>query len=624
MKRPPVSFALTLGLVLAMLGAVPAAAEPSGTGSATASAAPAASAADSLRMWYTKPVANWENDALVQGNGSTGLMAYGAPSRERLHVNEKTLWRGGPAAGRDYIGGNRSSAVTPEQLENYRKALDDKSRYVFGLPATGPGGANEQLTSLMFGNTGGMGQYQDFGDVYLDLGATGVTDAGVKNYVRDLDLNTAISTVSYQADGVRYQREYLVSYPDQVAVVKLSASEPGKLSFTASTAAAAGLTTTATADAAAKRITLAGTVNDNQMRTELQLKLVNSGGSVSSTDGKTLSVAGADEVTLVYSTGTDYRNAYPAYRGENPHAAITQRVDAAAARSYSELRQRHLADYQNLFSRVRFDVGGQTPDIPTDQLMRNYRAGQYDLAVDELAYQFGRYLSIAGSRAGNLPTNLNGLWMVGDAGKYWGADYHFNVNVQMNYWPALTTNLAETQVPFNSYVQSLVVPGRLTADRSAAVATPDFAGTPIGSGNGFLINTQVNPFGHTAPIGSQEYGWNIGGSSWALQNVYDYYLFTGDKEFLRSTAYPMLKEMATFWNTYLWWSDYQQRLTVAPGVSAEQGPTAVGTTYDQSLVWELYRMAIDASKTLGMDADQRAVWESKQNQLKPIMIGVQG
>jgi len=244
----------------------------------------------------------------------------------------------------------------------------------------------------------------------------------------DLDMNTAVSTVNFDHDGVHYQREYFVSYPDEVAVVRLSASQPGKLSFTTSTAAASGLTTTAVADANEKRITLAGQVADNQMRAEMQLKLENQGGTVSSSDGRTLTVSGADSVTLVYTTGTNYKNEYPTYRGEDPHAKLTQRVDSAIASGYGALLDRHLTDYQELFSRVQFDVGAAVPDIPTDELMRNYRTGSHDLAVDQMAYQFGRYLSIAGSRIGDLPTNLCGLWMIGSASVFWGADYHFNVN----------------------------------------------------------------------------------------------------------------------------------------------------------------------------------------------------
>ncbi len=621
MKKRLISVAISIAILFSSLfSAVPvyAAEEKSemSTSGVGASGKPA-SDGNILRMWYTKPAADWTNDALVQGNGSTGLMAFGNPSKERLHFNENTLWQGGPSTSRPgYNGGNRTTAVTQAQLNAIREQADNHSTSVFPL---GTGG----LTNVM-GTGSGMGMYQDFGDIYVDFSSTGVTDSNVSNYVRDLNMRTAVSSVNYDYQGVHYKREYFVSYPDQVAVVRLTASEAGKLTFTTSVSAASGLTTTATADADQKRITLAGQVNDNQMKCEMQLKLVNEGGSVSSSDGKTLTVTGADTVTLVYSTGTNYKNEYPAYRGEDPHSKIASEVDAAAAKGYDTLLERHLADYQELFSRVEIDLGAKCPEISTDQLMKNYRNGQYDPAVEEMAYQFGRYLTIAGSREGNLPTNLCGLWLIGSASSFWGADFHFNVNVQMNYWPTMETNLAECAMPFNNFVKSLVVPGRLTAERSAAVKTDNFDTTPIGQGNGFLVNTQNNPFGCTAPFGSQEYGWNIGGSSWALQNVYDYYLFTGDEEFLRNTVYPMLKEQANFWNQFLWYSDYQKRLVVGPSVSAEQGPTVNGTTYDQSIVWELYKMAIDASETLGVDEDLRQVWQQKQSQLNPIIIGEQG
>ncbi|NHB84749.1 hypothetical protein G7085_09395 [Tessaracoccus sp. HDW20] len=197
-----------------------------------------------------------------------------------------------------------------------------------------------------------------------------------------------------------------------------------------------------------------------------------------------------------------------------------------------------------------------------------------DPALEALAFQFGRYLSIATSRPGTLPSNLNGAWLIGDASQFWNADYHFNINVQMNYWPNLVTNLAETAEPFIEWMESLRVPGRVTAGATSAV--------PSGPGeeNGFLVHTVNNIFGLTAPYGVQEFGWNIGGSTWALQNVGEYHKFTQDGELLRDRIYPMQRELANFWLTYLWWSPYQDRLVVTPSVSAEQGPpsTAPPTT----------------------------------------------
>ena len=568
-----------------------------------------------LRMWYTNPgtQATWEESALVIGNGKTGAILLGQIGRDQIHFNEKTLWRGGPSASRpNYNGGNKKTPVTAEQLEELRQRADDHSTSVFPLGTS---------LDYVMGDGNGMGQYQDFGDLYLDFSKTGMTNDNIENYVRDLDMRTAVSSLDYDYDGVHYKREYFASHPDKAMVIRLTASEAGKISFTASTSVAAGLQTTATA--ANGRITLAGQVNDNQMKCEMQAQIVNEGGKLLSNNNGTVTVENADAVTIVLATDTDYKNEYPTYRGENPHEALTQAIDAAAEKSYEALLETHLEDYQELFDRMELSLGAKCPNVPTDVLMKNYREGDYDQAVEEMVYQFGRYLTIAGSREGDeLPTNLCGIWMIGDSGKYWGGDFHFNVNVQMNYWPALATNLAECETVFNDFIYSLVEPGRVTAAMSAGVPTEE--GTPIGEGNGFLVNTQNNPFGTTAPFGGQEYGWNIGGGSWALQNVYDYYLYTEDTSYLEEKIYPMLKEMATFWNKFLWYSEYQDRLVVGPSVSAEHGPTVNGTTYDQSIVWELYKMAIDASKVLGVDEEERAVWEEKQSQLNPIIIGKQG
>ena len=575
-----------------------------------------------LRMWYTAPgtQSDWENTALVIGNGKTGGILFGQVANDQIHFNEKTLWQGGPSESRpNYDGGNRDEAVTEEQLEALRQKMDDHSSSVF------PQGTS--TTTEVWGDGAGMGQYQDFGDLYLDFSATGMTNDNVENYVRDLDMRTGISSVNYDYDGTHYEREYFASHPDNAVVTRLTASEKGKISFTASVQAASGLTTTTSAEGG--KITLAGQVNDNQMKCEMQAQIVNEGGTVTDNGDGTVTVENADAVTIVYSTDTDYKNEYPVYRtgetAEELSASLTETVDAAAAKSYDELRSGHVADYSELFGRVEIDLGGDCAQKPTDQMMEEYRAGNHDHVLEEMVYQFGRYLTIAASREGDeLPSNLCGIWMIGSAGQYWGADFHFNVNVEMNYWPAYQTNLAECGSVFTDYMESLVQPGRVTAEKSAAQKTEDVINTPIGEGNGFLVNTQNNPFGCTAPFGGQEYGWNVTGSSWALQNVYDQYLFTQDKELLENTIYPMLKEMTNFWDGFLWWSDYQDRLVVGPSFSAEQGPTVNGTTYDQSLVWELYDMAIEASEILDVDAEEREAWKETQSQLNPIIIGDEG
>ena len=572
---------------------------------------------NTLRMWYDEPgnIDTWEETGLVIGNGKTGGILFGQIAKDQIHFNEKNLWSGGPSASRpNYNGGNKTLPVTKEQLEELRIRADDHSKSVFPLGTS---------LDYVMGNGNGMGKYQDFGDLNLDFSATGMTNTNVENYVRDLDMRTGISSLQYDYENVHYTREYFVSHPDKVMAIRLTASENGKLSFNASAKAANDLQTKVVSEDG--KIRLFGTVNDNQMKCEMQTKVYKDGdnGSIVSNDDGTISVRDADAVTIVLSTGTDYKNTYPSYRGEDPHDALTNIIEEASSKTYDELKRDHLEDYCELFNRVEINLGGRCPNIPTNELMAEYRKGNYDVTVEEMIYQFGRYLTIASSRQGDeLPSNLCGIWLIGDAGKYWNADFHFNVNVQMNYWPAFSTNLAECGTVFNDYMKSLVEPGRLTAKMSAGLETE--AGTPIGDGNGFLVNTQNNPFGTTAPFGTQEYGWNIGGSSWSLQNVYDYYLFTEDTTYLKNEVYPMLKEMANFWNQFLWYSEYQDRLVVGPSVSAEQGPTVNGTTYDQSIVWELYKMAIEASKILEVDETERKVWQEKQALLNPVIIGDEG
>ena len=575
-----------------------------------------------LRMWYAAPgsPSDWENSALVIGNGKTGAILFGQVESDQLHFNEKTLWTGGPSEGRPgYDGGNRDKAVTKQELDALRARMDDHSREVF------PMGTNKPAE--VWGDGNGMGAYQDFGDLHFDFSAMGVTGGAAENYVRDLDMQTAVSTVAYDHQGVHYEREYFASRPAGVVAARFTSSDRGKISFTLTADAAKGVQARATSDD--DDLVLAGQVADNGMLCEMRARVVPEGGAITASEDGSIRVSGADAVTVLYATETDYENEYPAYRSgqtaEQIDAVLVEKLDAAAGAPYERLREEHIEDYRALFGRVQLDLGGSCAQKPTDQMMKDYRAGKSDRVVEEMLFQFGRYLTIASSREGDeLPSNLCGIWMMGDAGRFWGGDFHFNVNVQMNYWPAYMTNLAECGSVFTDYLESLVVPGRVTAERSAAMKTEDHAGTPIGQGRGFLVNTQNNPFGCTAPFGSQEYGWNVTGSSWALQNAYDEYLYTRDTELLRTRVYPMLKEMTTFWDGFLWKSDYQKRLVVGPSFSAEQGPTVNGSTYDQSLVWELYTMAIDASEELGVDEGQRAAWKKTRDSLNPIIIGSEG
>lgn len=579
---------------------------------------------NNLRLWYTSPASielkdnnrSWEYETLPIGNGYMGNLIFGGISKDRIHINEKTMWSGGPGSVPEYNGGNRTF-FDEGNLTDFREKLADKSEEVFGLEWGGTSEQHNPYLWKMFGDLRGLGKYEDFGDVYVDFEPSGIVESQVTNYVRDLDLTNAIASVSFDQEGISYKREYFTSYPDNVTVMKFTASEPGSLSFNTSITTAQS-SELSTIKAEEDLITLKGRIADNNLKYESQLKVLNKGGSLTSKNDGTIEVHEADSVILLLTAGTDYKNEYPTYRGEDPHDAVTSRIVDASKKTYEELLNRHLEDYQEIFSRVDLELGDELTNVPTNELLESYKNGDHNKALEVLVYQMGRYLAIAGSREGTLPSNLVGMWLIGDSRAYWNADYHFNVNVQMNYWPVLSANMAEIALPFNEYVDSIREPGRITAEMSAGVKSGP------GEENGFLVHTQNNPFGMTAPGGSQEYGWNVTGSSWALQNVYDYYRFTGDVDYLREKIYPMMKEQAKFWQQFLIWSEEQQRMVVSPSISPEQGPTAQGTTYDQSLVWQLLKETIEASEILDADEDLREEWKELKGQLNPIMIGDDG
>ena len=743
-----------------------------------------------LRIWFTTPgnVAGsgswWQEDVLAIGNGHMGGMVFGGVTQERVHFNEKTLWTGNPTNGSTYNGGNRTTVWAAADMQTVRAQLDNKSQYVWGY-SSGTSGAFSSVSG-----SGLSGTYQDFGDIYLNF--TGLSGT-YTNYVRALDMTTGVTTVNFTLSGVDYAREYFASYPDDVMVMRLTASEAGKISFGASITPYTTNTSNTTNTASGDTITYRGQLT-NQMQYEAQLKVLNEGGARSASGG-TITVTGADAVTLIFACGTDYENQMtrmPHYRtGQGrPSAKLTQNVNDAAAKSYSALKERHIADHSALFSRVSVDLnGGYVPDIPTDELVARYQrsmipeqpyvnvareggsptatvSGQYNTtyantrivdnnnnsiwisnsasnpyatitlpaqkkfdmlqlvcvtpefiveydtdpgtadvwaplpnlkttielehefqdamltfdpittnkirarwdstrtglgnksfmnrtlgefraydtsrpaniaaiatekeqrALEVMAYQMGRYMTIAASREGDLlPTNLCGIWLIGAASSLWNADFHFNINVQMNYWPTLTANLAECETVFNDYIasDSIRLSGRRTAEYYGGAKFPTRTwADEIGDAIGFMVHVQNGPFGHTSPGNSQEWGWNPTGSVWALQSAYDYYLYTKDIDYLRNKIYPMMREMTMFWYDYLWYSNYQQRWVVAPSHSPEQGPTVNGSTYDQTLVWQQFEYTIQAAEILGVDQDKIPLWRARQEGLKPIQIGDDG
>lgn len=598
-----------------------------------------------MKLWYETPAnvntgggsgGDWMQESLPLGNGNLGNLIFGGVEKERIHFNEKTLWTGGPSESRpnynfgnqNLVNGEQPEGYTAAEIQEYREILDDKSTNVFN-DADGYFGNYGYVPIRFKGGDMYKGEYQDFGDIWLDYSAIGVKDSNAKNYRRELDLQTGIATTKFEYKGVTYTREHFVSSPDNVMVTRLTADKKGKLSVGISMELNnGGLSGTPAIDVENNTYTISGKVNDNGLKFRTTMKVIPEGGSIK--EGKNgYEVKSADSILIVMAAETDYLNDFPTYRDTDKDLAgtVDGRVEAACASgadAWDKLKSAHLGDHQEMFDRVSMDLGENLSGVPTNELVDNYRDGNYSTYLEALSFQYGRYLSIAGSR-GYLPSNLVGLWTVG--GSAWTGDYHFNVNVQMNYWPVYVTNLEECGETMVNYMESLREPGRRTAELIHGIEGAEE------NHIGFTVHTENNPFGMTAPSNAQEYGWNPTGAAWAIQNIWQDYEFTQDAEYLKSTIYPIMKEAALFWDNYLWTSDYQviegtgteldgtPRLVVAPSFSEEQGPTVIGSTYDQSLVWELYKECLAAAEVVGeTDTALLTKWKYNMEHLDPINI----
>ncbi|MDQ6422167.1 cohesin domain-containing protein [Paenibacillus sp. LHD-117] len=347
---------------------------------------------------------------------------------------------------------------------------------------------------------------------------------------------------------------------------------------------------------------------------EAQLKVKNEGGTVKAAGGK-ITVEGANAVTIVMSAATDYANDFPTYKSEvTPKAKVESVMSAVAGKSFEQLRNAHLADYQELFHRVSLDLGGATPEIPTDELLGKYKANGTEVekrALEALFFQYGRYLLIASSREGSLPANLQGVWNHVN-NPPWNSDYHTNINVQMNYWPSEVVNLAETDIPYIDYIDSLREPGRVTAQRHHGI-----------EGEGWVVHTVNNPFGYTAPGSDFYWGWSPAAGAFMVQQVWDHYAFSGDEQLLENKLYDIIKEATLFWTEYLV-EDTDGSLVSSPSYSPEQGDVGIGVSYDQELIWELFTQFVKASEVLGVDEQLRAEVKAMRDKLWLPQVGAWG
>ncbi|MEU9561408.1 glycoside hydrolase family 95 protein [Streptomyces sp. NPDC048161] len=549
-----------------------------------------------LTLRYDAPAANWESESLPIGGGALGASVYGTLASEQLTFNEKTLWTGGPGSVQGYDFGNWT-APRPGALAGVQQRLDSQG-------SLGPDAVAAELGQARRG----YGAYQVFGDLRLELpDAPAAPDA---SYRRTLDLRNALAAVTYIHQGARHTREFFASHPGRVIAGRLAADRPGRVSFTLRHTSPRS-DCTVTADRG--RLTVRGALADNGLRFEAQIRVLTSGGTVTSGADGTLTVTGADSAWFVLAAGTDYADAHPSYRGDDPHRAVTAAVDSAARTSYEKVRDTHVRDHRALFDRVALDIGRQLPDLPTDQLLARYTGGASpaDRALEALFFQYGRYLLIASSRSGSLPANLQGVWN-NSTTPPWSADYHSNINLQMNYWLAEVTNLAETTAPYDRYIQAMRAPGRQTAK--------EMFGT-----TGWVVHNETNPYGFTGVHDWSTAFWFPEAAAWLTQQMYEHYRFGGSTDYLRSTAYPAMKEAAEFWLANLRTDPRDGLLVVTPSYSPEHGDFTAGAAMSQQIVHDLLTNTLEAARTLGDAPAFRGRLENALDRLDPgLRIGSWG
>lgn len=555
----------------------------------------------------------WEGRSLPLGNGSIGCNVMGSIATERYTLNEKTLWRGGPntATGAShYWDQNKQSAHI---LKDIRKAF-----------AEGNQAEAERLTSDNFNGpvpyaaTGEpafrFGSFTSMGELLLE---TGLSEQGVTNYRRALSVDSAYAKVSFTgADGVDYERTTFVSYPANVMAVRFKASRPGCQNLSISyvpSPVATGLTRADVNDG----MYYAGRLDNNQMQYVVRISVKADKGTVNFVDGR-LVVKGANEVVLLLTADTDYAPNYDpalndshAYVGVDPQQTTDRWMRKAVKQGYRKLFRAHLKDYQALYNRVDFELDGPTSAKPTNERLADYRNGVKDAGLETLYYQYGRYLLIASSRPGNLPANLQGIWHNNVDGP-WRVDYHNNINLQMNYWPAHSTNLSECAEPLYDFIRMLEKPGERTAKA-------------YWGARGWAAGISGNPFGFTAPLDGKDMSWNYNpmAASWLATHLWEAYDYSRDVDFLRQTAYPLMKGCALFCEDFLWRKP-DGTLTAAPSTSPEHGPVDEGTTFTHAVIREILQNCIDAAGVLHVDADEVKIWKGILKDLRPYEIGRYG
>lgn len=572
-----------------------------------------------LRIWYDKPANALAEEnpfigrddpewlkALPLGNGSLGAMVFGDVNKERIQLNEESMWSGSPDDNDNPDAFEAQAKIRQLLFEGkFKEAteLTNKTQICKGAGSGHGSGANVPF-----------GCFQTLGDLWIDFGS----QKEYSHYYRELDLEDAVVRVSYTQNGVDFQREIFSSHPDQVLVVKFSASKSGQISFSATMNRPERYQTYSGNNQLIMSGSLKNGKGDDGLQYMARLKAVSKNGTVDYTDS-TLVVKNADEVVLFLTASSDYLRKYPDYKGRDYKSLTANHLNQAIEMPYMELLKNHITEYQSYFKRVDLELTTEINDtIPTNLRVENFRISKSDPHLAELVFQYGRYLLISSSRPGTLPANLQGIW----ANKIqtpWNGDYHTDVNIQMNYWPAEVTNLPEMHLPMFDLIESLVKPG----EKTAAVQYHN---------SGWVVHPITNVWGYTSPGEVANWGMHTGAGAWICQHIAEHYRFTGDKSFLER-MYPVLKGSVEFYLDWLVEDPATGKLVSGPAVSPEntfiapdgsRAQISMGPSHDQLVIWQLFTDFLYVAGELDINDDMTVKVENAKGRLAGPKIGSDG
>jgi alpha-L-fucosidase 2 len=552
----------------------------------TTSGNPGSTQKNPMTLWWKTPAPQWDQ-AMPVGNGRLGAMVFGQTAKERIQLNEDTLWAGG-----------KRQTDNPEafkHLPQVRKLLFE------GHPVE----AMDLADKYLMGNPKTLLPYQSLGDLILTFPG----HENASEYRRSLDLDAAIARTTYKVGDAVYTREIFSSSPDQVLAIRISCSRPGAVTFVASLNRSQDAKVLV---GKAGRLLMNGQLSGGQgLRFAAELQALPEGGTLNTTP-EGIEIKDANAVTLLLAASTSFL-------GLDPQAQCESQLISASKKPYYRLRDDHMQDYRTWFRRMYMNLGeSDFVELPTDERLARVQKGEKDEQLMAQFYQFGRYMLISSSRPGTMPANLQGIWADG-MNPPWNSDYHLNINLQMNYWMAEPANLSECAMPLFDLLDSLREPGRQTAKIQYGC-------------RGFVAHHITDLYGFTSPGDGPQYGLWPMGAAWLCQHLWEHYAFSGDLDFLEARAYPVMKEAAEFFLDYLT-PDSKGRLVTGPSISPENsyrlpngqtGVLCMGPSMDTQILHDLFSHCIQASKLLKKDSIFRNQLRDTLKKLPQPQIGKYG